>query len=51
MAVLDSLRTAVEVEEADRSQRLGLVVVGGPEGQVVVTVLLHLIERGARSGS
>ena len=49
--VLDSLRTAAEVEEAGRNQRPGLVVVEGPEGRVVVTVLLPPIERGAQSGS
>ena len=51
MGVLDSLRTAVEVEEADRNHRLGLVVVGDPAGRVVVTVLLPPIERVAQSGS
>ena len=51
MGVLDSLRTAVEVEEADRNHRPGLVVARGPEVRAVVTVLLPPIERGARSGS
>ena len=39
VGVLNSLRTAGEVEEDDRNHQLGLVVMGEPEVQVVATVL------------